>query len=625
MANILRITTIRAETLTAFVALTSCIAIYFALTATPVDNSYLDVLNAAVSSMILGLVAYRFKLETGNAKARLGWLIAGMAMALVAATQLFEEQFEAVDRLLNLRDADDIALLLTLPVGILVAVQAGPIGRNALLFLVAAIGAQVVSTSLDLFDDGLARRLTLHEPDVLVDVSEFVFLQLYLIGLAISTLPKPTIEALPRQSSAQWKARRTGTLRDSLFPPPRFPISSRVASNAPAQRVHQICNDAVWHSLGIGGRLYASLLALLWPLTASAVSIPWIRRNAASIRSMTGKSVWRQFFEIIDLAVRYRIIPRYYYIFELYIDAHRRQAGSYLMRYETKQIAYRMLRPERNEPGLPIKNKVNFAVCCREHALSALPIIAAFRDGTRISDLGERVFPEGDLFVKPVFGKGGFGAERWNWIGEGRYRSTRGPELSGEALLQHIAGLSKKKPFMLQPAVDNHTDLRDLSIGALSTVRVMTCRDDRGGHEVTNAALRMSINPKSAVDNFHAGGIAAPVDLVTGELGPASDLGLGPKFVWHDTHPLTGGQISGRILPCWQEVIALAVRAHAAFPEWAVIGWDVGILDHGPCLVEGNKGPDVDIIQRTARGPIGSGRFGELLAYNLEQAILKRP
>jgi hypothetical protein len=63
----------------------------------------------------------------------------------------------------------------------------------------------------------------------------------------------------------------------------------------------------------------------------------------------------------------------------------------------------------------------------------------------------------------------------------------------------------------------------------------------------------------------------------------------------------------------------LCVRAHAAFSEWAVIGWDVGILDGGPKLIEGNKGPDVDIMQRTLRGPIGNGRFGELLAYNLEQ------
>ncbi|MES1151915.1 MAG: sugar-transfer associated ATP-grasp domain-containing protein, partial [Dongia sp.] len=110
----------------------------------------------------------------------------------------------------------------------------------------------------------------------------------------------------------------------------------------------------------------------------------------------------------------------------------------------------------------------------------------------------------------------------------------------------------------------------------------------------------------------------------TGRLGPASDLGKGPRFQWHDRHPLTGGQIAGRVLPFWPEAMALAVRAHAAFGEWVVIGWDVAILADGPKLIEGNKGPDVDLIQRPLRAPIGSARFGALLAHNLERSPFMR-
>jgi hypothetical protein len=408
-------------------------------------------------------------------------------------------------------------------------------------------------------------------------------------------------------------------MRDTLLPPPRFRISTDRATSPAARRVHQICNVAVWRSLGFGGRLHAGALAIAWPLIATGFAFYWLRQNGAAIRAISGKGKPRQFFEMLRLAIRHRIGPKHYCMFEFYLPGRMARAGDYLMRYETKQIAYRLLYPEVLTTGLPIKNKIAFAGHCRDHGLPALPLVAAFDAGVRLADIGDGTLPKGDLFVKPVFGKGGAGAERWNWVGSGVYRSTQGPELTGPALLQRVSTLSRDGPYLVQPAVVNHADLRDLSVGALSTVRIMTCRSDRGGHEATNAALRMSINPKSAVDNFHAGGIAATVDLETGMLGPASDLGLGPKFVWYDTHPLTSGRIAGRLLPHWQEAMALVVRAHAAFPEWAVIGWDVGILDGGPKLIEGNKGPDVDILQRTLRGPIGNGRFGELLAYNLEQ------
>ena len=68
----------------------------------------------------------------------------------------------------------------------------------------------------------------------------------------------------------------------------------------------------------------------------------------------------------------------------------------------------------------------------------------------------------------------------------------------------------------------------------------------------------------------------------------------------------------------WPETMDLAIQAHRCFPDYVVIGWDIAVLEDGPCVIEGNRGPDVDIHQRTCRGPIGNGRFGELLAFNLE-------
>jgi hypothetical protein len=70
----------------------------------------------------------------------------------------------------------------------------------------------------------------------------------------------------------------------------------------------------------------------------------------------------------------------------------------------------------------------------------------------------------------------------------------------------------------------------------------------------------------------------------------------------------------------WDGVRDVARKVHLAFPDQVVIGWDVAILPDGPAVVEGNKSPDLDIIQRTHEGPIGNSRLGELLLFHITRA-----
>jgi hypothetical protein len=151
----------------------------------------------------------------------------------------------------------------------------------------------------------------------------------------------------------------------------------------------------------------------------------------------------------------------------------------------------------------------------------------------------------------------------------------------------------------------------------------MTCLDEHNHPEVTHAVLRMPRTPGIIVDNFHAGGIAAPVDLRTGIMGKATDLGRSRHSRWWDTHPTTGAPILGRRVPMWDQVLDLAVQAHAAFADQIVVGWDIAVLESGPQLIEGNKGPDLDIIQRTSRRPIGNSRLGVLMAHHLRRALIE--
>src|SRR6185295_7586980 len=99
------------------------------------------------------------------------------------------------------------------------------------------------------------------------------------------------------------------------------------------------------------------------------------------------------------------------------------------------------------------------------------------------------------------------------------------------------------------------------------SIRVVTCLDENNRPEVTHAILRMARTDGIVVDNFHAGGIAAQVDLNTGVVGAATDLGLSHATRWWAMHPVTGTRILGRRIPMWNEVVALVLQAHSLFPD----------------------------------------------------------
>ena len=88
-----------------------------------------------------------------------------------------------------------------------------------------------------------------------------------------------------------------------------------------------------------------------------------------------------------------------------------------------------------------------------------------------------------------------------------------------------------------------------------------------------------------------------------------------------ERHPAPGAVILGRSFPHWPAALDLVRRAHALIGDRIVVGWDVAILEDGPCLVEGNGKPDVDLIQRPHRAGLGNSRLGEIMAFHLKNVM----
>ncbi|MBW2290197.1 MAG: hypothetical protein JRG90_20575 [Deltaproteobacteria bacterium] len=390
----------------------------------------------------------------------------------------------------------------------------------------------------------------------------------------------------------------------------------RPGDGTAASVVHQAYAREFWRERGFTGRLGLLTQFLTWPLMVFGTLVWFTALNGREIRRRSGKSIVRQLYEQLQLAIRHAILPPWYYMFELFDDTRFRRAGQYLRRDETKGGIFRLLR--RPTKRRKLNNKAKFSDCCQQHAIRTPDYLEARSGHIRRPDNQKaQSLPHADLFAKPSRGKGGRGVESWRFDGSGWSRDGA-PPLDEMALLDHFRALSMVEQYLIQRRLVPHPDLAELSADVLTTIRMMTILDENGDYEVTHAVYRMPNQPDAKVDNFHAGGLAAKVGIETGELGPASDIGLHPNSSWHAHHPISGARIAGRKLPFWNETLDLARRAHAAMPERTVIGWDIAIVEDGPVMIEGNGGADLDIIQRAYREPMGDSRFGELLAHHIE-------
>jgi hypothetical protein len=211
--------------------------------------------------------------------------------------------------------------------------------------------------------------------------------------------------------------------------------------------------------------------------------------------------------------------------------------------------------------------------------------------------------------VKPVCGAAGRGIVV--------FESVDGlPRLRGAGVEGDLASFELGSRAVVQEILRPDPSLADLTVGALSTVRVVTylTRDRR--LLILGATMRFGVHG-SIIDNWSAGGIAVGVDTWTGRLAEAGFDKHGRR---HSTHPDTGAIFSSREVPDWCEVLALAERAQRAFGFYRLLGMDVGITDAGPCLIEINAQPDL-VFQEQTSGPL-LARPGVLAAFADDELLI---
>lgn len=212
--------------------------------------------------------------------------------------------------------------------------------------------------------------------------------------------------------------------------------------------------------------------------------------------------------------------------------------------------------------------------------------------------------PDQEFFCKPldgINGKGGFAFQRTASI-----FSREGKPISLESLYALIQEkIAKFGTMIVQERLRLHPTMLLISpSGALSTARVVTCLED-GEVRIVASILKICTGANET-DNFvHGltGNLIANIDSETGRLSKAvgSASREFPYMRSVSNHPDNMQPFEGFQLPDWAELKKLIVAAHRQFAEFWTLGWDIGLTDRGPVLVEANPDWAVDILQVAAR------------------------
>jgi hypothetical protein len=222
---------------------------------------------------------------------------------------------------------------------------------------------------------------------------------------------------------------------------------------------------------------------------------------------------------------------------------------------------------------------------------------------SRLTDIGASGF-----VVKPVEGIQGHRILVFKGMvsGEnGKFETLAGERYDAHRIIDYMgdtAELLAQNPgadphaFLIEERILPHPELADFIGPTLCTIRMQTLIARDGQPRIVAAVFKLQPGT-SGVDHLKYGAVGAWVNLDTGALERG-------RTRTHDdfttTIPGTNRSFLGFRLPAWDHTCRIALQAAAAFPWARCIGWDIGVSERGPMLIEGNERWSTSLIQMPA-------------------------
>lgn len=316
--------------------------------------------------------------------------------------------------------------------------------------------------------------------------------------------------------------------------------------------------------------------------------------NAFDISIKGLKSPLFQIIEMIQLRVGPgKIVPADYYMFQLYDDAK-------FDKSEKKKFMSQWALPDsfRKIAWHAIGNDKFIFYTLMYGFGASLPINYAFfhdyRNGGDLkvlrnqSDLREYLLYEATypLIVKPndgIFSKG-FQVIHSCQPEKKQLSVSGGSLIDIDSFVQEI-DLFRQRGMLFQEMLLPHPYIEKLCGRKIGTFRVITGVYP-GGVSLLSTLWKIPVGSNMA-DNFWRGNMVAPVDPESGEIGRCVK-GMGKDLTTHETHPDTGEQLTGKILPDWEIALEKCLYFSSCLSGIPLQAWDIAMTNRGPVFLEVN-------------------------------------
>ncbi len=305
---------------------------------------------------------------------------------------------------------------------------------------------------------------------------------------------------------------------------------------------------------------------------SAAEKIAAMSRTLAGIR---GGSPLLYFLDAAGCGARHGASPENYFVLRFFELPEREQA-KYLTSGRSRAADRALNRDARPEERRLLARKELF-----DRAFTGL-VRRDFVYAPDCSPAEFRAFLErhGAVILKPAQGLMGRGIEKLR---------------SGAADWEALYRRCREERLLLEECIPQHPALAAVNASSLNSVRVNAARDRAGRVRLIGACLKCGTGD-AVSDNFHAGGLAYPLDLETGRvLGPGRNNRDLNEYVHH---PGSMVFMPGFQVPFWPQVTELVYEGMDRAPSLGYVGWDVAVRPEGPELIEGNVSwPGGNIIQ----------------------------